>query len=144
MNSKSYPAEPNNTGALYALMAIIGASSLTLLELAPYRVRVWSGINSQRRQEFSSVVVFVRKQLPSCFLYSHDTYCSRGNVFGAMFVLANDALRAPATAHPPLNMHRSLIFQSSFICGCALFILFLKGKQVRRELDELKDNEGRA
>ena len=61
-----------------------------------------------------------------------------------MFVLANDALRAPATAHPPLNMHRSLIFQASFICGCALFILFLKGKQVRRELDELKDKEGRA
>lgn len=47
-----------------------------------------------------------------------------------------NALRAPATAHPPLNMHNALIFNACFIAATACLVVFFTGKQTRREMDE--------
>lgn len=45
------------------------------------------------------------------------------------------ALRAPSTASPPLNMHRSLIFNGASVCTGAVFIFLFRGHQRRREKD---------
>ncbi len=47
-----------------------------------------------------------------------------------------DALRAPATANPPLNMRNALIFNASFIAATACLVVFFTGKQTRRQMDE--------
>jgi len=114
--SMIWAVRPNNVGALYALMAIIGATSLSLLPIA-----LELAAELTRNADGSSAVLWFA-----------------GNLLGAMYVLVNGALRAPSTGNPPLNMHRALIFQGVFICGCVFFVIFLKGRQARRELDELK------
>ncbi|THH29307.1 hypothetical protein EUX98_g4887 [Antrodiella citrinella] len=113
-----WAVRPNNTGALYALMAIIGGTSLTMLPVA-----LELAAELTRNADGSSAVLWFS-----------------GNIFGAMFVLVNGALRASDSGNPPQNMHRSLIFQGVFILGSVLFVVLLKGKQVRREQDELKAN----
>jgi hypothetical protein len=52
--------------------------------------------------------------------------------------LAETALRASPDANPPLNMRQALIFNGAFITASAFFIVFISGKQARRELDEQK------
>ena len=52
--------------------------------------------------------------------------------------LAETALRASPNANPPLNMGQALIFNGVFIVASASFIVFIGGKQARRELDEQK------
>jgi FLVCR family MFS transporter 7 len=46
------------------------------------------------------------------------------------------ALRASPEADPPQNMHRTVIFNGVWVTIVATFVFFLRGKQVRRELDE--------
>jgi hypothetical protein len=38
-------------------------------------------------------------------------------------------------------MRRALIFNGVFIMGAAFSVFFIRGKQVRRELDELKTRQ---
>jgi hypothetical protein len=54
---------------------------------------------------------------------------------------AEGALRAGPDADPPLNMHRALIFHGAFILATASTIFLLRGKQARKELDELKQQQ---
>ena len=53
------------------------------------------------------------------------------------------ALRADDTAQPPLNMRKSLIFNGAFIMAVGSTIFFLKGEQVRKEMDEVKMQESK-
>jgi len=55
-----------------------------------------------------------------------------------------DALRAPATADPPLNMRNALIFNASFIAATACLVVFFTGAQTRRKKDEEMARLGRA
>lgn len=52
--------------------------------------------------------------------------------------VAEGALRAGVDANPPLNMHRALIFNGTIIMICAVSVLLLHGRQVRKERDEEK------
>ncbi|KAH8101314.1 major facilitator superfamily domain-containing protein [Cristinia sonorae] len=109
----------NNTIALYVLMGIIGGTSITLLPVA-----LELAAELTRNADGSSAVLWLT-----------------ANFFGALYILINGALRAGADANPPLNMHRALIFQGTVICVCTVSVVFLTGKQVRRERDELKAKE---
>ena len=60
---------------------------------------------------------------------------SSGNLVTIIFVLVEGALRASPTADPPLNMHKSLIFNGAFILAGCCSVFFLRGKQARREKD---------
>jgi MFS transporter, FLVCR family, MFS-domain-containing protein 7 len=55
-----------------------------------------------------------------------------------------DALRAPATANPPLHMHNALIFNAAFIAATACLVIFFTGAQTRRKKDEEMARLGRA
>ncbi|OCH88926.1 MFS general substrate transporter [Obba rivulosa] len=104
----------DDAGALYGLMAIIGAISLTLLPVA-----IELACELTRNAVVSSAIL----------------WCST-NVFGVMMVLAEGALRAGPDANPPFNMKRALIFQGCFVCVAAACTFLLQGKQTRRENDE--------
>ena len=51
---------------------------------------------------------------------------------------AESALRAGPDANPPLNMRKALIFHGVIICAVSLLVFALKGKQNRRERDEME------
>jgi FLVCR family MFS transporter 7 len=51
------------------------------------------------------------------------------------------ALRASPEADPPQNMHRTIIFNGVWVSAAAASVYFLRGKQVRRELDEEMNKE---
>ncbi|KAI0370892.1 MFS general substrate transporter [Pilatotrama ljubarskyi] len=105
---------PNNTVVLFVLMAVIGATGLTLLpavlELA---------VELTRNADGSSAILW-----------------SSSNMFGLIFVLAEGALRAGPDANPPLNMHRAEILQGALVAGVIVFIYLVEGKQTRRARDE--------
>jgi MFS transporter, FLVCR family, MFS-domain-containing protein 7 len=52
-------------------------------------------------------------------------------------------LRAGLDAKPPLNMRNALIFNSTIICVVSVLIFGLKGKQNRRERDEIEAGRAR-
>jgi hypothetical protein len=113
------------------------------------------------RWQLGLVVDLVRGVLSYLFFKKKLHGICRGNVIGITFVLGallppantkkkkhelmvsflfffpvESALRANQDAHPPLNMHRSLIFNGVFVMVPMLFIFLMKGKQVRKEMDE--------
>lgn len=47
-------------------------------------------------------------------------------------------MRAGPDAKPPLNMRNALIFNGTVICVVSVLIFGLKGKQTRRERDEIE------
>jgi len=51
---------------------------------------------------------------------------------------AESALKAGPDAHPPLNMRNALIFNTAIVWAVAFLNLGLKGKQSRRERDEME------
>jgi len=55
-----------------------------------------------------------------------------------------DALRAPSSADPPLNMRNALIFNAAFIAATACLVVFFTGAQTRRKKDEEMARLGRA
>jgi hypothetical protein len=60
-----------------------------------------------------------------CLNMSHHTFTVQG------------ALRADQeTGNPPLNMHRAIVFNGILVFAISLLVFFLRGRQVRRELDE--------
>ncbi|KAL1938967.1 hypothetical protein VTO73DRAFT_11120 [Trametes versicolor] len=105
---------PNNAAALFVLMAVIGATGLTLLpavlELA---------VELTRNADGSSAILWAST-----------------NLFGLIFVLSEDALRAGPSASPPLNMHHAVIFQAVLVSAVITFIYLVEGKQTRRARDE--------
>ncbi|OBZ74517.1 Major facilitator superfamily domain-containing protein 7 [Grifola frondosa] len=105
---------PNNTGALFAIMAVIGAASLTLLP-----VTLELAVEITRNADGSSAMLWFSS-----------------NLFGIIFVLAEGALRAGPDASPPYNMRRAIIFQGVVVCAAVAFVYLLEGRQCRREQDE--------
>jgi len=116
-----WAVKPNDTGALFAVMAIIGAASLIMLPVV-----LELAVELTRNADGSSAMLWFS-----------------GNLFAIMYVLVANALRASESANPPLNMHRALIFQASLLCGFIALIPFIRGKQRRREMDE-RVNQGGA
>lgn len=114
-----WAVKPNNTGGLFAIMAIIGVASLPGLPVA-----LELGVELTRNAEGSTSLLWFS-----------------GNLLGVMFILCGGALRASASADPPLNMRRALIFNGAFISAASIFVFLLKGKQVRKALDEQKLQE---
>lgn len=51
---------------------------------------------------------------------------------------AESALRAGPDAKPPLNMRNALIFHATVICVVSVLVFALKGRQTRRERDEVE------
>ncbi|KAK7676965.1 hypothetical protein QCA50_020083 [Cerrena zonata] len=104
----------DNTGGLFAIMAIIGATSLTLLPVA-----LELAVELTRNPDGSAAILWFS-----------------GNLFGIIFVLVEGAMRASDSADPPNNLHSALIFQGAFVCALVIFIFFLHGEQKRRRTDE--------
>lgn len=50
-------------------------------------------------------------------------------------------MRAGPNANPPLNMRRALIFNGASVMAAAALVFFIRGKQVRKEVDEKKHQE---
>jgi FLVCR family MFS transporter 7 len=107
---------PNNTGGLYAICALIGVTSVTML---PVSLELACEIT--RNADGSAALLWF--------------VC---NLFAVAFILAQGALRAKPDANPPLNMHRALIFNGSIVMTTCAFIFFLRGKQTRKQVDQEK------
>ncbi|CAE7152561.1 unnamed protein product [Rhizoctonia solani] len=102
----------NNTAGLYVVLVIMGVGSFTLLPVALEMV--------------SSAVL----------------WCV-GNLFTLVFITVMDHLRDDSpSASPPSNMRKAFVFQASFVAACTVFIVGLKAKQTRRELDMQMQYEG--
>ncbi|KAE9411182.1 MFS general substrate transporter [Gymnopus androsaceus JB14] len=117
-----WAVKPHNTGGLFAIMTILGVTSVTML---PVGLELASDLS--RNAEGSSAILWFM-----------------GNLLNIVFVLAVDALRAGPNAEPPLNMRRGLIFNGAFVLASVLLVLLIKGEQVRKTLDEEKLAEARA
>ncbi|EUC64168.1 MFS general substrate transporter [Rhizoctonia solani AG-3 Rhs1AP] len=104
----------NNTAGLYAVLVVMGVGSFTLLPIA-----LEMGCEITRSPEVSSAALW-----------------SVENLFTLVFVTVMDHLRDDShSANPPSNMRKAFIFQASFVAACTVFIIGLKAKQTRSELD---------
>ncbi|KAF9649531.1 MFS general substrate transporter [Thelephora ganbajun] len=115
-----WAVRPNNTAALFALSAFIGICGITLLPVA-----LELAAELTRAPDASAAFLWA-----SC------------NVFAIITTLSESALRAGPGAKPPFNMRNALIFHAVIICVVSLLVFGLKGKQNRRERDEME--AGRA
>ncbi|KAG1742808.1 major facilitator superfamily domain-containing protein [Suillus lakei] len=109
-----WAVKPNNTGGLFAIMVIIGTCSLIMLP-----VGLELGAEVTRNADGSAAIL----------------WCA-GNAFGIIFILAEGALRASATASPPYNMHSAFVLHGVFVMVMGASVLFIRAKQARREMDE--------
>ncbi|KAI0334148.1 MFS general substrate transporter [Cubamyces sp. BRFM 1775] len=106
--------KPHNTAVCFVLMGLIGGTGLTLLPAV-----IELAVELTRNADGSSAMLW-----------------SSTNLFGLVFVLAENALRAGPDASPPLNMRRARIFQASLVAAVITFVYLIEGKQTRREQDE--------
>ncbi|KAJ7132801.1 major facilitator superfamily domain-containing protein [Mycena crocata] len=111
-----WAVKPNNTGGLYAISALIGVASITML---PVSLELACEIT--RNSDGSSALLWF-----AC------------NLFAVIFILVEGALRAGPDANPPLNMRRALIFNGTIAISTCAFIFFLHGKQTRKQVDQEK------
>jgi len=105
---------PNNTAALYAIFAVIGICSVTMLPIG-----LELGVELTRNAEASAALL----------------WCS-GNLFAIILVLGEGALRASSTANPPYNMNNALILHGTMIMVFGVIVFFVRARQARREMDE--------
>ncbi|KAJ7358488.1 major facilitator superfamily domain-containing protein [Mycena albidolilacea] len=111
-----WAARPNNSGALFAIFAIIGVMSITML---PVMLELACEIT--RNADGSSALLWF-----AC------------NGFVIIFVLVEGALRAGLDASPPQNMRRALIFNGVVVMSTLSIIFFLRGQQTRKQIDQEK------
>ncbi|KAA1473990.1 MFS general substrate transporter [Dentipellis sp. KUC8613] len=109
-----WAVRPGDAGGLFAIMAVIGASSISLLPVA-----LELACELTRNADGSSAVMWFF-----------------GNLFCVIYLLCQGALRASPTADPPLNMHQAIIFNGAWVFASCGLIFFFNGKQARRERDE--------
>jgi hypothetical protein len=107
---------PHNAAAIYALCAIVGISSVTMLP-----VGLELACEVTRNADGSSALLWF-----AC------------NGLAIIFILVEGALRAGPDANPPLNMHRALIFNGAVVLTVCASIFFIRGQQTRKELDQEK------
>jgi len=117
-----WAVKPDDTVGLYIVMVIIGACSIPMLPVA-----LELGCELTRNADGSSAILWFTS-----------------NLFGTIFLLIQDALRAGPTASPPLNMRNALIFNGTFMMVIGSSVFLIQGKQVRKELDEQKHQETQA
>lgn len=147
--------KPGNEAGLFVVMTIIGVCSVTMLP-----VGLELACEVTRNADGSSAILWFTSVLCICFFESFLSVVHyRGNLFGVMFILGKlssqlvyiqliipvsivqGALRADENATPPLNMHRALIFNGSFIIVACSLVFFIQGNQVRKRSDEEKFRE---
>ncbi|OJJ49447.1 hypothetical protein ASPZODRAFT_129915 [Penicilliopsis zonata CBS 506.65] len=108
------PSSSAGIGPSYAICAIIGAASFSLLPVVlEYLVEI--------TYPFSPEI--------------GSTLCwTGGQLFGAIFIVIQDALKAGPAASPPQNMRHALIFSAVVAAAAAPFALSLGlfGRDVRR------------
>ncbi|KIM45391.1 hypothetical protein M413DRAFT_442062 [Hebeloma cylindrosporum] len=114
-----WAVRPNNTAALFTIMAVIGVGSLPMLA-----VGMELCCEVTRNADGSSAIVWFA-----------------GNLFTVAFVLIGGALRAGPDASPPLNMKTYLIFQGVIVLVICTTIFLLHGVQRRKAADEEKMRE---
>ncbi|GJE91828.1 MFS general substrate transporter [Phanerochaete sordida] len=115
-----WAVKPNDAAGLFVIMALIGGCSITILPLA-----LELAVELTRHADGSVAVQWFA-----------------GNLMAVVFVHVEGALRAGHDAHPPLNLHRALIFQGALVSGGVVTMLGMRGRQARREMDERKQREG--
>jgi len=108
--------KPDNLAGLFVIMTIIGVASMTMLPVA-----LELACEITRNPDGSSALLWFA-----------------GNLWGIIFVLSQQALRAGPDADPPLHLRRGSIFNGAWVLASALLVFLLHGKQVRKELDEEK------
>ncbi|KAJ6609864.1 major facilitator superfamily domain-containing protein [Mycena sp. CBHHK59/15] len=111
-----WAVKPHNTAGLYAIMALIGVTAVTML---PVSLELACEIT--RNADGSAALLWF-----AC------------NFFGVIFILAEGALRAGPDANPPLNMRRALIFNGAIVMSTSVLIYFLRGEQTRKQVDQRK------
>ena len=108
------PASSAGIGATYAVCAIMGATAFALL---PVVLEYLVEITYPFSPEIGSTICW-----------------TLGQLFGAIFILAQTALKADDNASPPNNMKNALILSAVFCCVAAPFpmCIGLFGRDVRR------------
>lgn len=113
------PSSPAGIAPMFVVCAIMGASSFALLPVVlEYLVEVTYPFSP----EIGSTICW-----------------TGGQLFGAIFIIVQNALKASEDASPPLNMKRSLIFSAVITCVAAPFpmCIGLFGRDVRRRRLEI-------
>jgi FLVCR family MFS transporter 7 len=146
--------KPHNLVGLFVVMTIIGISSITLLPIAlELAVEVTRNADGCSAILWASCVFFflslyrhVEKDFVIGVICSVSYSPSVSNILRSRnkhkkslinLSTVEGALRADGNADPPLNMHRALIFHSSFILVASLLIFFIRGEQARKRSDEV-------
>ncbi|KAF8630320.1 hypothetical protein AX15_002993 [Amanita polypyramis BW_CC] len=116
-----WAVKPNDKGGLFAVMTVLGVTSITLLP-----VGLELGAEVTRNADGSSAILWFT-----------------GNLFGITSILVQQALRAGRQASPPRNMRNALIFNGVFVSTAAVASFLLRGRQERKQLDEqmLRESE---
>ncbi|KAF9484435.1 MFS general substrate transporter [Pholiota conissans] len=114
-----WAVRPRNTAALFVIMAVIGIGSVPMLA-----VGMELACELTRNADGSSAIIWFS-----------------GNLATVALILIAGALRAGLNASPPLNMHKTLIFQGVMILVVCCSVFFLKGVQKRKAADEEKIQE---
>ncbi|KAF7315391.1 MFS general substrate transporter [Mycena indigotica] len=117
-----WAVRPHNLAALYAICAIIGVTSVTMLPVA-----LELAVEITRNAEGSSALLWF-----AC------------NGLAIIFILVEGALRAGPNASPPLNMRKALIFNGAVVMAFASAVFFLRGEQTRKHVDKEKLDKSRA
>ncbi|RAQ42413.1 cell surface receptor/MFS transporter (FLVCR) [Aspergillus flavus] len=122
------PPSPAGIAPAYVVCALLGASSFALL---PVVLEYLVEITYPFSPEIGSTICW-----------------TGGQLLGAAFILAQDALKAGRDANPPENMRDALIFSAVIACVAAPFPISigLFGRDVRRrrlDVDRGLDLEGR-
>lgn len=118
--SMVWAVRPDNTVVLFVLSALIGICAITLLP-----VSLETAAELTRAPDASSALLW--------------GVCS---IFQIVMILAESALRAGPNGNPPLNMRNALIFHGTLVCVASVLVFGLKGKQTRRERDEIEAKRG--
>ncbi|KAJ7783079.1 major facilitator superfamily domain-containing protein [Mycena metata] len=114
-----WAVKPANTAGLYAICALIGITSVTMLP-----VSLELACEVTRNADGSSSLMWF-----AC------------NGFAIIFILVEGALRAGPDANPPLNMRRALIFNGALVMGISASIFFLRGRQSRKQIDRERQQQ---
>jgi len=117
-----WAVKPNNTAGLYAICALIGVASVTML---PVSLELACEIT--RNADGSAALLWF-----AC------------NLFAVVFILVEGALRAGPDADPPLNMRRALIFNGAIVMTAGASVFLLKGKQTRKQMDQQRAQQSRS
>ncbi|KAG9045523.1 hypothetical protein FS837_006156 [Tulasnella sp. UAMH 9824] len=117
-----WAVQSNGLAASYSVLVIIGFCCFTLLP-----VSLELGCEITRNAEFSGAILWLS-----------------ANALSLFFVLISTPLKASPSANPPSNLRNQLILHAAGALSITPMALFLKGRQVRREMDEKENTRDSA